>query len=367
MFMNTDGSIDSTIEINDSTVNGPMLSNDDFFGTSVANIGDLNNDGVTDLAVGAPGDDNFGLRRGALHILFMNTDGSIYRTLKINNSTANGPVLTKDDDFGYSVANIGDLNNDGVDDLAVGAPGDDGGIGASDRGALHIMFMYANGSIASTVKINDSTTNGPDLSFGDEFGYSVANIGDLDRDGVDDLAVGAWGAGIARGALHIMFMNTDGSIDSTIEINDFTFNGPVLSDGDLFGSSVAKIGDLNNDGLVDLAVGAPRDDNPGTNQGALHIIFLKKTEIFIVDPNTVGSVFITIQDALDAIPLGEERLIFIKAGVYSENILLNRDISAILEGGFNANFSAITGEVSISEMRILLGDILIDEGFFRIE
>ena len=55
MFMNTDGSVDSTVEINDSTANGPTLA-DDRFGYSVANIGDLDGDGVNDLAAGAYGD-----------------------------------------------------------------------------------------------------------------------------------------------------------------------------------------------------------------------------------------------------------------------------------------------------------------------
>ena len=55
-------------------------------------------------------------------------------------------------------------------------------------------------------------------------------------------------------------MNTDGSIDNTVEINDSTPNGPVLWDSDGFGTSVANIGDLNGDGLVDLAVGAYGDE-----------------------------------------------------------------------------------------------------------
>ena len=48
------GDVDSTVEINDTTTNGPTLADDDWFGYSVANIGDLNGDGVNDLAVGAP-------------------------------------------------------------------------------------------------------------------------------------------------------------------------------------------------------------------------------------------------------------------------------------------------------------------------
>ncbi len=252
----SDGSVDSTVEINDSTANGPVLSDLDHFGWSVANIGDLNNDGVNDIAVSAHYDDNSGNERGALHIMFMNTDGSVDSTVEINDSTANGPSLADKDHFGRAFANIGDLNADGVNDIAVGARGDDNG--GSNRGALHIMFMNTDGSIDSTVEINSSTTNGPTLANGDRFGVSVANIGDLDGDGVNDIAVGAHlddHGGDRRGALHIMFMNTDGSVDSTVEINSSTTNGPTLANGDRFVTSVANIGDLDGDGVNDIVGG----------------------------------------------------------------------------------------------------------------
>ncbi|MEC9063822.1 MAG: integrin alpha, partial [Pseudomonadota bacterium] len=293
-YMNTDGSVDSTVEINDSTANGPDLEDSDFFGDSVANIGDLNGDGVNDLAVGAYKDDAGGSARGAVHIMFMNTDGSVDSTVEINDSTANGPTLRNGDWFGVSVANIGDLNGDGVNDLAVGAELDDmdesgNATGGSARGAVHIMFMNTDGSVDSTVEINDSTANGPTLTNSDKFGISVANIGDLDGDGVNDLAVGAYEdatGGANRGAVHIMFMNTDGSVDSTVEINSSTANGPTLANADKFGRSVANIGDLDGDGVNDLAVGATGDNmkangnEDGANRGAVHIIHM----------NTDGSV-----------------------------------------------------------------------------
>ena len=207
------------------------MSNNDLFGWSVANIGDLDGNGITDIVIGAIQDDAGGKNRGAVHIMFMNTDGSVDSTVEINDSTTNGPTLSNSDIFGTSVANIGDLDGDGVNDLAVGASFDDmdeNGVadGGKNRGAVHIMFMESDGSVKSTVEINSDTTNGPTLTNTDQFGYSVENLGDLDGDGVTDLAVGAIsddeGEGNNLGAVHIMFMNTDGSVDSTVDINELT-------------------------------------------------------------------------------------------------------------------------------------------------
>ncbi len=252
-----DGDVTSTVEINDSTTNGPELGNTHNFGISIANIGDLDGDGVNDLAVGAHGDDDGGTNRGAIHILFMNTDGSVDSTEVINDSTANGPELSNHDKFGMSIANIGDLDGDGVNDLAVGADGDD--TGGNNRGTVYILFMNTDGSIDSIEEINDSTPNGPELEGYDMFGSSIADIGDLNNDGVNDIIVGAIGAdcvscvGNNSGEVHIMFMNTDGSVDSTEEINDSTANGPDISATDNLGSSVADIGDLDGDGVNEIA------------------------------------------------------------------------------------------------------------------
>ena len=90
--------MDSAVEVNDTTTNGPTLADDDYFGASVANIGDLDGDGVNDLAVGAQLDDSgsYQSMRGAVHIMFMNTDGSVDSTVEINSSTTNGPTLADD-------------------------------------------------------------------------------------------------------------------------------------------------------------------------------------------------------------------------------------------------------------------------------
>ena len=264
MFMNTNGSVDSTVEIDDTS--GPTISNGDRFGWSVANIGDLDGDNINDIAVGARADDNGGSDRGAVHIMFMNRNGSVDSTVEINSSTTNGPSLGNNDNFGKSVTSMGDLDGDGgtVKALAVGASTDE---------TVHIIFMNTDGSVDSTVEINSSTTNGPTIEDGDQFGWSVVNMGDLDGDGVNDLAVGER----ADETVHIIFMNTDGSVDSTIEINSSTTNGPSLDNNDHFGESVENIGDLDGNGVNDLAVGEYNDDAGGEDRGAVHIMFMHES------------------------------------------------------------------------------------------
>jgi len=243
------------------------------------------------LAVGAILDNGGGSKRGTVNIHFMNSDGSVKSTVEIDDTTTNGPTLSDNDRFGYAIANIGDLDGNGVNDLAVGAAYDDTASDGnthshgvnSNIGAVHIIFLNSDGTLTKqSVEINDSTTNGPVLGLTHYFGRSVENIGDLDGDGVNDLAVGAIDG---NGAVYIIFMNTDGSVDSTVEINDSTTNGPDLEDSDYFGAGVEKIGDLDGNGVNDLAVGAYLDDGGGSNRGAVHIIFM--------DENTKSTVTIT--------------------------------------------------------------------------
>jgi len=299
LFLNRDGSLArSTVEVRDDTTNGPTLSADDAFGSSIANMGDLDGNGYDDLAVGATLDDNGGSNRGAVHILFMDANGAVKSAVEINDSTTNGPTLANGYWFGRSVENIGDLDGDGVNDLAVGASLDsDAG---TKRGAVHILFMNADGSVKSTVEIDDDTTNGPVLSDSDRFGSSVENIGDLDGDGVNDLAVGAKNdddAGTDRGAVHILFMNADGSVKSTVEIDDDTANGPVLSNGDRFSMSIANMGDLDGNGVIDLAIGATLDSDAGSKRGAVHILFMHETtQPTVTITSSTGSSGDTVSD-----------------------------------------------------------------------
>jgi hypothetical protein len=257
-----------------------VLDEADRFGRAIAPLGDIDGDGVEDIAVGAPFDDDGGSDRGAVWILLLDPDGSVKSHRKISQTKGGfGGVLNDADWFGYSLAPLGDLDGDGVVDLAVGAVNDRDG-GSGNRGAVWVLFLELGGSVHAQRKI--SVTQGGfagQLDPADDFGRGLAALGDLDGDGRSELAVGANrddDGGPDRGAVWILFLNTDGSVRAYQKISD-TEGGfaPPLEDFEGFGWAVGGPGDVDGDGIEDLVVGAPYDNDGGVERGALWTLLLR--------------------------------------------------------------------------------------------
>jgi hypothetical protein len=281
LFLDASGAVDRYGKISDTKGRFfGLLDDGDRFGTSVTSLGDLDDDGVPDVAVGAPWDDDGGTDRGAVWVLFLNDDGTVKSHRKISDTKGFFAGTLRDGEwFGYSVAGLGDLDGDGVEDLAVGAVNDfDGGSG--NRGAVWILFLRADGRVKSHQKI--SVTSGGftgAVDQADDFGRSVVTLGDLDGDTIPDIAVGASrddDGGTDRGAVWILFLSRDGTVHAYQKISDTegSFSG-ILDDGDGFGWAVGALGDVDADDVEDLSVGAPYDDDGGIDRGAIWIVRLR--------------------------------------------------------------------------------------------
>ena len=256
------------------------ISPDDFFGHDVEIIGDLDGDGVTDIAVGAPYDNDGGQSQGAVYILFLNSDGTVKDSQKISSTEGNfQEQLDAYDAFGRAIANIGDFDSDGVIDIVVGAYHDDDG--GYNTGAVYILFLNSDGTVKDSQKISSTEGNFQNIiDSGDCWGNAITSLDDLDGDGVTDIAVGAHknyspGTEMNRvGAVHILFLNSDGTVKHSQEISDTKGDFNAIGDNDIFGIDLTNLSDLDGDGVTDIAVGAQGDSENGFSQGAVYILFL---------------------------------------------------------------------------------------------
>jgi hypothetical protein len=286
------------------------VASGDAAGSSVSGIGDINGDGIDDFLVGAPTADSNGTSSGTSYVLFGSTSVGAAGPVPLNSlNGTNGFKITgpsTNDLSGFSVGSAGDVNGDNHQDLIIGAR--TGAFG--NPGTAYVIFGSTTVGSSGTVSLNSlNGTNGFAMNGqakNDNFGYSVGSAGDFNQDGIDDIIISAVTAErsvrLNAGVVYVVFGKTNigagGILNMSLDgTNGFEFRGNAANDK--VGTSVAS-GDINNDGIPDLIVGAKNAiaSTRQLNQGITYVIFggsgvgssgaIESHDILILDDYTIG-------------------------------------------------------------------------------
>ncbi len=224
------------------------------FGFSVALLGDIyGNDGKSEFIIGAPHDAPE--RAGAAYV-YSGADTSLIAEYH-GNSHSNH----RGDQLGFAVAGLGDVDSSGKPDFIIGSRNYTDEYSFPARWELGSATVYRGENLSGLATYYGSNEN-------DHFGFAVSGAGDQNLDGWADFIIGAPDADLQglseRGAVYIYSGKTLGQLYSAKY-------GAATGDG--FGWSVSVVGDVNADNKSELIVGAPKNDNGGTDAGAVYVYY----------------------------------------------------------------------------------------------
>jgi len=203
------------------------------FGTAVSGAGDVNGDGYDDVIVGASWYDNGQVDEGAAFLYLGSASGlGTSPSWMVEGNTAQA-------EMGNAVSSAGDVNRDGYDDVIVGAHRY-----GSEQGAA---YVYLGGPFGPSSTADWSTVETLGNS---NLGYAVGRAGDVNRDGYDEVIIGAPNYGATNGRVYVYYGDASGLQEP-----------PWIADGDdpgmRFGGAVNGAGDVNNDTFDDIIIGSP--------------------------------------------------------------------------------------------------------------
>jgi Ca2+-binding RTX toxin-like protein len=226
----------------------------DAAGQALASIGDVNGDGKADVLVGAMGNDAGGLNAGAAYVVFGKSTGTQVDLDTIAAGAGGFRITgTTGENVGSAVTGLGDINNDGIADMLVGASG---------SGKAYVVYGKAD---TSEVLLSNVAAGIGGFMITPELGSDLAKLsvtggGDFNRDGIADIVIGTptnSEGGANAGAVYIVWGGDGRAVDLSLISQGIGGAKIVGAAGSLTGSTVAVTPDMNGDGTPDLLIGSP--------------------------------------------------------------------------------------------------------------
>lgn len=268
-------------------------------GFDVNEAGDVNGDGIDDFIISSPFSGDSNSRFGYTYVIFGNSNGfpDSMETSEINGENGFKVIGAEKSKFsGYSASSAGDINNDGLNDIAIGVWLENTVEGPSTG---KVVVVYGSDEpFSGEININEiDGVNGFSIigaRAGDRLGTYVNYAGDVNDDGIDDIIISNGNINL-KGAIDSSYLiyGRSGNFPNTLQLSSLSSKDGVIIDALMENVSIDKpvsyAGDINADGIDDIIIGADRYDVNGVeNSGKSYIIFGKKGGL--ESPFNLGSI-----------------------------------------------------------------------------